>query len=281
MGLAHIIYPMRYIKVRFTGITQDVSDMLIAMLSDAGYNGFEETEGELLAYTSEEAFNNGELADIAATFGADFETEALVHQNWNALWESNFQPVIVNGICTIRAHFHDIEVATPYEIVITPKMSFGTGHHATTQQMMMVMNDMDIKGRSVLDFGTGTGVLAIFAEMLGASTVFAIDNDEWSVENTVENIERNNCSHISVKQGSLEDVPPGKYDIILANINRHILLQYMAELQDRLDTSGRVLMSGLLAADKDIIVRAANDAGLHLIKDGELNNWIVLLFAKA
>ena len=271
---------MRYIKVRFTCVAQDVSDMLIAMLSDAGYNGFEENEGELLAYTSEEAFNKAELEAIATSFGAEFETEALVHQNWNALWESNFQPVIVDGICTIRAHFHDIDVTTPYEIVITPKMSFGTGHHATTQQMMMVMSDMDMKGRSVLDFGTGTGVLAIFAEMLGAATVFAIDNDEWSVENAIENMERNSCIHISIKQGSLEDVPGGKYDVILANINRHILLQYMSEMEGRLNTNGQILMSGLLVADKEIIVKAGNDVGLKLIKDGELNNWIVLLFGK-
>ena len=271
---------MKYVKVRFTGVSLELSDMLIAMLSDAGYNGFEENEGELLAYIGEEALNEPELEAIATSLDVAFEKEVLVHQNWNALWESNFQPVVVDGICAIRAHFHDITVTTPHEIVITPKMSFGTGHHATTQQMMMVMNEMDLKGKSVLDFGTGTGVLAIFAEMLGAASIFAIDNDEWSVENAIENTGRNNCTRITVQQGSLEDVPGEKFDIILANINRHILLQYMEALRHKIEDNGQILMSGLLAEDKDIIVTAASKAGLQLVKNGELNNWIVLLFEK-
>jgi len=252
--------------------------MLIAMLSDAGYNGFEESEHELLAYIGDEVFNEPELEAIAASLGVAFEKEILVHQNWNALWESNFQPVVVDGICTIRAHFHDIEVTTPYEIVITPKMSFGTGHHATTQQMMMLMNEMDLKDKSVLDFGTGTGVLAIFAEMLGGGAIFAIDNDEWSVENAIENTERNNCTRVTVSQGSLEDVPEGKFDIILANINRHILLHYMSDLGNKLNINCKLLMSGLLVEDKEIIVQAASNAGLQLIQSGEMNQWIVLLF---
>ena len=271
---------MRYIKARFKNISAETSDMLIAMLSDAGYSGFEEEDGELLAYTDEESFKSQELEAIALSMSAAFETETLEHQNWNAVWEANFQPVVVEGICTMRAHFHDIEVTTPYEIVITPKMSFGTGHHATTQQMMMVMNEMDLEGKSVLDFGTGTGVLAIFAEMRGAASMIAIDNDEWSVENAAENIQRNNCSRIKVMQGSLEDVPGGTFDVILANINRHILLQYMEALSERLNEGGSILMSGLLTEDKEMIVTAAAAAGLRLVRDGEMNNWIVLLFIK-
>ncbi len=271
---------MKYVKARFKDISADNSDMLIAMLSDAGYNGFEEGESELIAYIGEEAFILQELEAIATSLGVVYEQEVLVHQNWNALWESNFQPVVVDGICTIRAHFHEIEVTTPYEIVITPKMSFGTGHHATTQQMMMVMNSMDLAGKSILDFGTGTGVLAIFAEMLGATSIYAIDNDEWSVENAVENAARNSCERIAIKQGSLEDLPAGEYDVILANINRHILLAYMRSLSGKLNYGGRVLMSGLLVDDKEIVVNAAAEAGLRLVKNGELNTWIVLLFEK-
>ncbi len=271
---------MRYVKARFKNVTPEVSDMLIAMLSEIGYDGFEEGENELLAYTGEEAFKAAELDAVAGALGVSFETEAIAQQNWNALWESNFQPVIVDDVCTIRAHFHDIEIKTPYEIVITPKMSFGTGHHATTQLMMLQMNDIDIKGKSVLDFGTGTGVLAIFAEMLGAANIFAIDNDEWSVENAIENIARNKCGNITVKQGSLEDVPATKWDIILANINRHILLQYMTTMYSLLDDNGVLLLSGLLAEDKEIIAGSAAGTGFGLVKVTQIDNWISIQFDK-
>ena len=234
----------------------------------------------MLAYTDEETYDSSELERVAAAIGCSYETETLNHQNWNALWESNFQPVVVDNICTIRAHFHDIEVSTPYEIVITPKMSFGTGHHATTQLVIMQMMGMDFKGKSVLDFGTGTGVLAIFAEMLGAEAILAIDNDEWSVENAIENAARNNCERIAVMKASMEDIPAGKNDIILANINRHILLQHMADMYERLADGGSIVMSGLLAADRDIIVEGAGSAGFRLVSEGSIDNWIALLFDK-
>ncbi len=271
---------MRYIKVKFTGLTGEVSDMLIAMLSDIGFNGFEEGENELLAYADEGNYDPGELEDIAVALGIAYETETLTHQNWNALWESNFQPVVVDDVCTIRAHFHDIQTSTPYEIIITPKMSFGTGHHATTQLMVMQMKDMDFRGKCVLDFGTGTGVLAIFAEMLGADAILAIDNDEWSVENAIENAARNNCSHITVKKASMEDSPEIKSDIILANINRHILLQYMGDMYERLADDGLIVMSGLLDADRDIITESAGNAGFDLVNERGINGWIALLFSK-
>ena len=136
---------MQYIKVSFTVTDQDGSDVLIALLADAGYNGFEETGTELLAYIEEPLFHEGELSRFAALLDTGYRTDVVAPQNWNALWESNFQPVIVEGICTIRAHFHDIAVTTPFEIVITPKMSFGTGHHATTQLMIRQMNDLDFQ----------------------------------------------------------------------------------------------------------------------------------------
>ena len=159
-------------------------------------------------------------------------------------------------------------------------MSFGTGHHATTQLVIMQMMGLDFKKKSVLDFGTGTGVLAIFAEMLGAETILAIDNDEWSVENAIENAARNNCRRITVLKASMEDIPAGKNDIILANINRHILLQHMADMYERLADGGLIVMSGLLAADRDIIVEGAGSAGFRLISEGSIDNWIALLFGK-
>ena len=271
---------MKYIKVTIKNVTDEASDMLIALLSDTGFNGFEETENALFAYIEEVAFNPEMLAAIADEQKVDYEIEIIAPQNWNALWESNFEPVIVADFCTIRAHFHDIAVSTAYDIVITPKMSFGTGHHATTQQMIMLMKSIHFSGKSVLDFGTGTGVLAILAEMLGSTDVLAIDNDKWSVENAKENIERNGCKYISVQEASLGDISVAAFDIILANINRHILLQYMTLLYSKLNFGGKILMSGLLIEDKDIILDAASGAGFQFVKMTELNNWIALLFEK-
>ena len=271
---------MQHIKVTFKITNEAESDVLVAMLSEAGYDGFEEQEHELLAYVEELKFNEDDLKLIASSANANYSIEIVPAQNWNALWESNFEPVIVKDFCTIRAHFHEINTNTPYTITITPKMSFGTGHHATTQQVMMLMKEVSFARRTVLDFGTGTGVLAILAELLGAKKILAIDNDEWSVENAKENIERNNSKNVDVRQGSLEDFPFVKNDIILANINRNILLQHMEELYNRLDDDGLIIMSGLLAEDKEIMLQAAINEGFHLQKATEQQNWIALLFAK-
>lgn len=269
---------MQHIKVTF-GITEEVSsDMIVAMLAGIGYSGFEELEDQLLAYVEEKDFNPQDLVDVAQQCGADFHTEVVGEQNWNALWESNFQPVIVDDFCTIRAHFHDITVSTPYEIIITPKMSFGTGHHATTQLVMLMMKELSFSGKSVLDFGTGTGVLAILAEMLGAGKVLAIDNDEWSVTNAVENCGRNGCKRITVANAGTEGLPSGKYEIILANINRHILLHYMQDLAGTLADDGTIIMSGLLAGDKEIILNAATAAGFRPGSVREKDGWIAISF---
>ncbi len=271
---------MKHVKITFKIQPGTDSDILVARLADIGYDGFEETETELLAYISEADFNENELKTVADNSQVEYVTEIIPEQNWNALWESNFQPVIVDGFCTIRAHFHDITVTTPYDIIITPKMSFGTGHHATTQLMMAMMKDMPLKGSEVLDFGTGTGVLAILAEMLGAAKVLAIDNDPWCIENSIENAERNKCKNITVQIGSLEDAPPHREDVILANINRHILLHYMAGLYERLKSTGMILMSGLLTEDEPVVIEAALKAGFSFIKGQEQNGWIALLFRK-
>jgi ribosomal protein L11 methyltransferase len=271
---------MNYIQVTFSAGEQQIKEALIALLGDAGYDGFEETDATLLAYIEQPRFHAEELEMIASQLGCVYETTSIAAQNWNALWEANFQPVFVGDFCTIRAHFHDIEVATPYEIVITPKMSFGTGHHSTTQLVMMLMRELDFSGKSVLDFGSGTGVLAIFAEMLGATNILAIDNDEWSVENGAENVERNRSKHITVQQASLENIALAKADIILANINRHILLQHMERLSSMLVPGGRIIMSGILQEDEQIIVNAAAAVGLIKLKGDSQLNWTALLFEK-
>ncbi len=270
---------MDYKQITIATAAQEQKDILIALLENIRYEGFEEHEAQVIAYVPSADYSEEELKKILQPFGLNFTIQDIQQQNWNAQWESNFEPVVVEGFCTIRAGFHDIDVDTPYEIVITPKMSFGTGHHATTQLMMQQMSKMDFKGGKVLDFGTGTGILAILAEMLGAGQILAIDNDEWSYDNTVENIGANNCGNITTMKGSIE-LAETDYDVILANINRHILLNYMSEMYIKLKKDGFMLMSGLLTEDRGIIMEAATAAGFKHLKASEHNNWIALLFQK-
>jgi ribosomal protein L11 methyltransferase len=270
---------MEYYQISIASSEQGQKDLLIALLGEEGYEGFEERDDRLIAFIPAADYNEQLLSDILLPLELEFSKEQIAQQNWNASWEANFEPVIIDSFCTIKAHFHDIEVNTPYKIVITPKMSFGTGHHATTRLMMQQMAGIDFKDRKVLDFGTGTGVLAILSEMLGAADVLAVDNDNWAYENTRENIEANSCSRIDVKQGSL-DAAGDCYDIILANINRHILLEYMADMWTRLKPEGKVLMSGILNEDKDMIIKAAKGVEFNLVTETGDKGWISLLFSK-
>lgn len=255
-------------------------DIIVAMLADMGYDGFEEQEDQLLAFIPAAGFDAAALGELATTFDFTFETSEVEEQNWNAIWEAEFEPVVVGDFCTIRAHFHAPAENTEHEIVITPKMSFGTGHHATTQLMITAMQQFNVAGKKVLDFGTGTGVLAILAEKLGSSDILAIDNDEWAVNNAVENLERNACRHIRVEQASLEDLDIATFDLILANINRHILLATMPMLFNRTSQSGMLLMSGLLEADEAIVSGVAQQAGFDIVNISVQNGWISILCRK-
>ncbi|ANE49429.1 50S ribosomal protein L11 methyltransferase [Flavisolibacter tropicus] len=250
-------------------------EILISQLEELGAAGFEQTDTHLLAYFEEDSFPSYDVNAILD--GYNFQLNTLQQQNWNAVWESNFQPVIVDDFCAVRAHFHEPIQGIQHEILITPKMSFGTGHHATTYMMMQQMRDIDFVNKSVFDFGTGTGVLAILAEKLGAASVYAIDNDEWSIENTKENIEKNHCSKITAELSSTISTEK-LFDIILANINRNVILQYFTNLKESVNQKGFILFSGLLVDDKDVIVDTAQDHGLQLIKHCERNKWISLLF---
>lgn len=254
-------------------------EILVAELSVLGFDSFDEDDDSLRAYATLADVSDEEIQEVAARYGVAYSSEELQEQNWNALWEQQFEPVIVEGFCTVRADFHQVPVRTPYEIIITPKMSFGTGHHATTRLMMMEMQQMDFQGRHVFDFGTGTGILAILAEMLGAEAVFAVDNDAWSYDNALENAARNNSRNISIGKGSLELAEDRRFNIILANINRHILLHYMKDMHRLLIPGGRLLMSGLLEEDFGIVHEAALAAGFHFLSKRQLDKWIVLGFA--
>jgi ribosomal protein L11 methyltransferase len=265
--------------IQIDNVTPDLAAVLIALLADAGYEGFEEKDNQLLAYIGAGKFDRTALAAILSDFSVQYSETDIAKTNWNEEWERNFPPVIIEDFCTVRAHFHHLPVRTQYEIVVTPKMSFGTGHHATTRLMMLTMRNIDFNGKSVFDFGTGTGILAILASMLGAQKVDAADNDEWSYENAKENVANNNVRNVEVRLGSI-DAFEGGYDILLANINRHILLEFMPVLFDKTVASGLVLMSGLLEEDRDVIVTNAVAAGFSYLSGSTLNNWISLLFRR-
>ena len=255
--------------------TEQEQEILISQLEELYANGFEQTQDALIAYFPENNFESYAVNGILKNY--QYSITTVEEQNWNAVWESNFEPVVVEDFCAIRAEFHQPITNVSYEIVITPKMSFGTGHHATTYMMIQQMKDMDFTGKHVFDFGTGTGILAILAEKLGSEKIQAIDVDDWSIENAWENINRNGCSKINVELSS--QLPAQQFDIILANINRNVILQYLPGLKEILNNEqGELLLSGLLVSDKEDIMKACMNQGLKLIKELERNNWISLLF---
>lgn len=268
---------MVYTQVSVRGLNEEQKELLIALLSVEGYEGFEETPDALNAFIPAPDFNERALGELLVRTGGSYTIQEIQETNWNKEWESNFEPVTIGDFCVIRADFHAPQPGTAHEIIITPKMSFGTGHHATTQMMIRQMRHLVFTGRKVLDFGTGTGVLAILAEKLGASQVLAIDNDEWSISNTLENMDRN-AAGFQVRQGSLEVARGERFDIILANINRHILLAYAAELRSLITAGGTLLLSGLLEEDKEVVVPAYEEAGFKLQADDNEGKWIALLF---
>lgn len=269
---------MNYVEVHIALQDKALHDILIAELSDIDYEGFEEDGNNLKAFIPVDSFSETQLKEVKDTYQVAYTTRVVEDQNWNAEWEKDFQPVTVGDFCTIRATFHPADTTVKHEIIITPKMSFGTGHHATTQMMIQQMSQLDFTGKKVLDFGTGTGVLAILAEKLNAASIFAVDTDEWSYENTLENIDRNNALKIDVRLGSLEAVNDSGYDIILANINRHILLQYMQDMKTLLAPGGCVLMSGILDQDKSLIAAEAAKAGFVMGEVLNQDKWICIRF---
>jgi ribosomal protein L11 methyltransferase len=269
---------MSYIAITMRAGAEQ-SDLLIAQLSVLNYEGFEEQTDALIAYVPETDFDEAALLEILTPQGVTYTKETILPANWNALWESNFEPVQVDNFCGIRADFHaPFDPQPAYEIVITPKMAFGTGHHATTSSMIKLMEDIDFAGKKVFDFGTGTGILAILAEMMGAATADAIDYDEWAVNNTLENITANQMSKVKVWQADRLDAITEKYDILLANINCNILLQFMGDMRGLIQPGGKLLLSGILPTDETNIVAAAASQGFVKEKRIEKDNWLALQF---
>jgi ribosomal protein L11 methyltransferase len=253
------------------GSTDD-SDRLVAYLSENGFEGFEELEGCLKAYRPDREWDASPLLEELKGMSISFRMETLEKTNWNRVWESNFEPVVVDDFVGIRADFHEPIPSVAHELVITPKMSFGTGHHATTRLMVQGMRDQIQSNDRVLDFGTGTGVLAILAKKMGAGSVVGIDNEDWSVENALENARVNRMDEIQFYCAD-HLVVSGPFDRILANINRNILLEHMPSLKTALAPNGSLLMSGILEEDLPVMDEALATVGMIRTKTTTDKGW--------
>ena len=271
---------MNYLQFDFVTENSDQSEQLIALLSDQGFEGFEENENILHAFIPEDEFTEEEFLQIIDIFPSLIYTSSIVENiNWNKQWENGFQPVIVENTVALRAGFHTPIKDIEYEIIITPKMSFGTGHHATTYLMIQLMLSVDFKNKQVIDFGTGTGVLAILAEKLDAADVLAIDYDEWSIANTKENILQNNCTKISIEQASV--FPANKnYDIILANITLNIISENLPFMASSSSKSTKIFLSGFLKTDEGNLTEIIEEHGFKLITLLQRGDWIAILAEK-
>lgn len=260
---------------------QPAVDILIAELAEVGFESFVEEADGLSAYIQKPDWHEGILDDIQIlntdTLDISFALEDIEQTNWNETWEKNFSPIVVDDLCAVRAPFHE-KFDTKFDIIIEPKMSFGTGHHETTHMMIQHILKNDFQDRTVLDMGCGTAVLAILAEFKGAKAVDAIDIDPWCYENSVENVARNNCKNISVYEGDASLLNNKHYDIILANINRNILLQDIKTYAKCLNKNGLLILSGFY---NDDIPKIQAECESHLLKFQEKlerNQWVALKF---
>ncbi|MEA5129724.1 MAG: 50S ribosomal protein L11 methyltransferase [Proteiniphilum sp.] len=276
---------MQYIQVQFNcdPNTEVLTDVLSARLGEIGFESFVRTETGLdayipLPYLSPEKVDQL-LSDFPLDAGITYSCYEMEDKNWNEEWEKNyFQPVVIDDVLCIHSSFHKIEDECRYRILIDPKMSFGTGHHQTTELMMRELLNMDLQGKSLLDMGCGTAVLAILASMRGASPITAIDIDEWAYQNAMENTRLNGIDNIRLFQGGAELLGDETYDVILANINRNILLQDMPVYRKVLNRDGVLVMSGFYKEDIPHIRVAAEGQGLIYGHFSELDQWVAVTF---
>ncbi|MFD2565098.1 50S ribosomal protein L11 methyltransferase [Aquimarina rubra] len=256
---------------------QPASEILIAELGYAGFESFVETENGVEAFIQKPEWNENILDDIhilnSDEFSITYTKKEIEQVNWNKEWEKNFTPILVDGICSVRAPFHE-KPDVAYDIIIEPKMSFGTGHHETTHMMIQHLLKNDLEDKKVLDMGCGTGVLAILAEMKGAKPVDAIDIDNWCYLNTIENVERNTCKHITAYEGESSLLVDKQYDIVIANINRNILLEDISVYAKTLSKGGSLFLSGFYKEDLEIINKECAANNLKFVECFERNNWI-------
>ena len=280
---------MRYIEVYFnikaldsTEInTEMVREILVAELGALNFESFVNKDDVLQAYIQENAFDEQAVKDLYILLNPNFEfkieVNSIEQQNWNAEWEKNFEPIEVDGKCVVRASFHD-KKEVEFDIVITPKMSFGTGHHETTHQMISQILNLEMKSKRVLDMGCGTGVLAILAAMKGANSITAIDIDEWAYLNTMENVFENNCDQIVVKHGGAELIGKDSFDFVFANINLNILLNDMGAYASVMHSGSKIIFSGFYTSDIPLIDKKAESLGMYSIGKTQKNKWAALLY---
>jgi len=278
---------MKYteVAIQLTPYSPQAAEIITALLAELGFDSFTDNPEGLIAYIPTHLYNDASLNsffnDLTLDVKAVYTVQHIDDQNWNKQWESNFEPITVENLCRVRAPFHKPQEGFELEIIIEPKMAFGTGHHQTTWLMTREIFSMDIKGKSVLDMGCGTGILAIVAEKLGAANVKAIDNDSWAYENAKENVAANNCFKIDVVLGDAAAIGNHKFDVILANINLNILLNDMAQYVQSLTPNGVLVMSGILTGDIATIEQAAKQHGLTIVHSKTKNDWALVRTIKS
>jgi len=278
---------MQYIKAifKFEGIEDYQQDLLISELADIGFDTFEDSENGFTAFVIKDNFSEQALKDLLSIYAEDFQTnyilEDVADENWNAAWEKNFSPLIIDDVCYVRATFHEPQPSYPYEIVIDPKMAFGTGHHQTTTMVMQYILAADVKGKEILDMGCGTGILAILASKLGAKNLIAIDYDDICYQSTLENAALNNVTNLSALCGSKEVIPDNQYDIVFANINRNILLDQISRYAEVLKPQGKIFFSGFyLDPDLGMITAECAKYGIKYVDHKQNGDWIAAQFEK-
>lgn len=275
---------MNYIEYNFTvSPTEMGAEILMAELAEVGFDSFEDTPTGIKAYIPKDSWNEHILQDIYLLsnpeFTISYQITEIEQVNWNEEWEKNFSPIVVEDLCTVRANFHPVP-NTRYDIVITPKMSFGTGHHETTYMMLQQLLPLSLEGTKVLDMGCGTGILAIMAALRGARDITAIDIDPWCVENATENVQQNDCSFITIKEGDVSLIAGEQYNLILANINRNILLSDIPAYTQALLAQGLLLVSGFYEEDLPAIKEKCQEVGLTYLSHIERNRWVSAKFQR-
>ncbi|MBR7175967.1 MAG: 50S ribosomal protein L11 methyltransferase [Bacteroidales bacterium] len=276
---------MNYYACSFSNPENEtLKDMLMELLGAAGFDSFMDTDEGFEAYCQEKSLDETELDEILQMEQFSnvklLKKELIPDQDWNATWEASYEPVIINELCRIKAPFHQVEGSYKYDLIIEPKMSFGTAHHETTSQIIELMLQSDFKGLNVLDMGSGTGVLAILAKKLGSSMTVAIDNDEWAYRNAIDNVKLNDETEIVVELGDANSLNNRQFDIILANINRNILLRDMKEYVKCLVDGGKIFFSGFYEEDLKLIAKEAECLGLKYVNHVTKNNWTAAVFIK-
>ena len=276
---------MNYYACSFSNPENEIlKDMFMELLGEIGFDSFMDTDEGFDAYCQEPLLNDEELNDIMQMEQFAnvklLKKELIPDQDWNATWEASYEPVIINELCRIRAPFHKVEGSYKYDLIIEPKMSFGTAHHETTSQIIELMLQSDFTGQNLLDMGSGTGVLAILAKKLGSATTVAIDNDEWAYRNALDNIRLNDENEIIVELGDASSLNDRQFDVILANINRNILLRDMKEYVKCLVDGGKIFFSGFYEEDLVLITKEAERLGLTYSNHVTKNNWTAAVFVK-